>query len=401
MIEIKEKNECCGCYACYNKCPKHCIEMIADSEGFVYPKVDTSVCVECGVCENVCPMIHAPKVTDNTDNPLIAYAIRNRKYDILNESASGGFFSAIAESVLKQNGIVFGVAFDSNFIVQHCAAENVQEAERFRTSKYVQSRIDDSYCTARKELQKGRLVCFSGTPCQIEGLRRYLGKDYENLILVDLVCHGVPSPKLWKEYRAFQEKKFASNIVSVNFRKKKYGYHSGLLEIVFSNGKKYYGSMRNDMMIKCFFSEISSRPSCYSCKFKHAKHSSDFTMFDSWHTSELVSGLIDDDKGYTNIFVQTEKGKNLIEELEDYIEIYPIDAEKAILLDGSMVRNSAIAHPKRYEFYEEFNSKSLEAAVSKFIPISTKDRFVIVFRDVLYRVGVLSKARKFVKKLKV
>lgn len=396
MVIVKEKAQCCGCTACYNVCPRSAIAMKADEEGFTYPVVDMAQCVECGLCTEVCPVQTAKK---DDSMPLQAYILQTRDNALLNGCAAGGFFSSIAKHVAEQGGVVYGAMFDENMRVIHAGKTQPEEVSAFSSSKYVQSDMGTIFRETEQNLKKGKLVCFSGTPCQIEGLKNYLRKDYENLITVDVVCHGVPSPMLWEEYLHVMEKNAHSKVEAANFRSKTYGYRSGSLELKYKNRKKHFGTKRNDMMVKSFFSEISSRPSCYQCAFKKPRHASDLTMFDCKHAAALVEGLTDNDRGYTNLFVQTEKGAGFLASVKDLFALYPVDAETAISYDGIMVRSSAKAHKNRWEFYRVVTEHSLEEAVKKFIPISAKDRVMVSFRSVLYRMGILEQARNFMKKI--
>ena len=196
MINIIEKSKCTGCSACANICPKNCIEMIRDEEGFLYPQINFDICGECGICEKICPVANFEYIKDDTDT--IAYAVINKNNDIRKKSSSGGVFTLLAEQVLDNNGVVFGAAFDKNFLVKHISVENKEELDKLRGSKYLQSDVGDTYTIAKANLDNGRQVLYSGTPCQIAGLLSFLKKPYKNLITVDLICHGVPSPRLWK-----------------------------------------------------------------------------------------------------------------------------------------------------------------------------------------------------------
>ena len=369
--------------------------MNADNEGFMYPHFDKDKCIECHKCETVCPV----KNKNNNSQKIDAICARSSNIDVVRDSTSGGFFTPLAKYVLANNGKVVGAAYSDNKIIEHVFVydNSKYDISKLRGSKYVQSDLGNIFVEVKKELLSGVLVCFSGTPCQIEGLLNYLEKDYDNLITVDVICHGTPSPKLWKKYVDYQEEKYRSTIKSVSFRKKTYGYHSGTMELVFENGKKYTGSARVDYMLKSFFREISSRPSCYECSFKTDTHPSDFTIFDSWHASELVHGLKDDDLGYTNVFINTDKGRKILSEIEDEYEYYQVDKEQAIKLDGKMVRNSAIPHQKRKEYYVDLDDEELDVHIQKFIPISKKDYMVEKSKTFLYRTKLLYLLKKIKK----
>lgn len=396
MIEIKENNkkECCGCTACMNICPVSAIEMRSDEEGFLYPVVDKEKCINCGLCEKTCPIINKKKAEGKIEE---AYALRAKDEDVLETSTSGGFFTPIANWVLKNDGVVIGVGFGEELRVEHMIItnENKDRLPELRGSKYVQSYLGDIFKKVKEFLENEKIVLFSGTPCQIQGLIKFLNKDYDNLITVDLICHGVPSPKLWKEYTEYQENKYHSKIKKVNFRNKTYGYHSGTMKLTFDNGKKYYGSARVDYMLKSFFAEISSRPSCYDCKFKDKQHISDFTIFDCWNVSKSSKKEVkDDDKGYTNIFVNTRKGKDILNKVKQYYILHEINIDKAIELDGIMVENSAIPNKNRKEYYKFFKDNTIENTIQKFIPVTKKDIIIENLKSILYKTGLLNKIKE-------
>ncbi|WP_010237902.1 Coenzyme F420 hydrogenase/dehydrogenase, beta subunit C-terminal domain [Clostridium arbusti] len=392
MILIDETNkiECCGCTACANICPKNCINMIDDFEGFLYPKVDIDKCVNCGLCEKICPI----KNKFNGRNETEAYVAQHKQKKVLDESSSGGAFSAIANYVINKGGVVFGVGYDESLNVVYKYIESIDRINLLRGSKYVQSYLGKSLNEAKCFLENGRLVCFSGTPCQIAGLKAYLGKDYNNLITIDLVCHGVPSPKLWRRYLDYHISKSHSSINEINFRMKTYGYHSGTMGIMFTNGKVYRGSARVDYMLKSFFSEISSRPSCYDCAFKTVSHNSDFTIFDCWNFSKMVPKIKDNDRGYTAILIHTKKAKNILNQLTNEIEYYKIDLNEVIKLDGKMVKRSAVPHASRKSFYEILNCKSLPKTIEETIPISATDKIIEKLKVSIYKFGMIKIAQK-------
>ena len=322
MIQIVKKEDCCGCTACANACPRDAICMEPDEEGFLYPRIDLEQCVSCGICDTVCPVLHKPQAEKTLPG---SYVLRTKEENVLMQSTSGGFVTPLLTWVLEQNGIVCAASYDSDFRVVHTILDGADETQkqlaRIRGSKYVQSDLQDCFRRIKQYLKQGRLVCFVGTTCQVNGLKAFIGKDEPRLICVDLVCHGTPSPMLWSKYLDYQKHKYGANICEISFRNKTYGYHSGTMKICFDNGKTYYGSARVDYMLKSFFREISSRPVCYQCPFKDLNRCSDYTIYDCWHASALVPGLKDDDKGYTNVIVQTEKGEKILEQIKQHYEI--------------------------------------------------------------------------------
>ena len=233
----KEKKMCAGCTACESVCPQRCIHMTNDSAGNTFPIKDNQKCIDCGMCIRVCPSYNPPV----SYAPIAGYVTRHQNETILNESNSGGFFSALASYIIEHKGTVFGVGFDSAFRVHHMPVsnDNKEDIFRLRGSKYVQSDLSGIFEEIKRRILNEELVCFSGTPCQVAGLRSYLGSDHDNLICVDLVCHGVASPKYFEKYIEYMKKKYKSEIREVRFRNKTYGYHSGTMKISFANNKTY------------------------------------------------------------------------------------------------------------------------------------------------------------------
>lgn len=388
MIKV-EKKKCCGCSACANACPKNAISMEPDFEGFLYPEIHKDKCVECGLCNKVCPVENKPEGGSGVPKSVV---LRTKNRETLRQSTSGGFVSPLLTWVMEQGGVICAASYDEDFKVVHSFVENFSDLpaqlQRIRGSKYVQSELGNSYVRIRQLLDDGTLVCFVGTTCQVAGLRSFLGRDYENLIGVDLVCHGTPSPKLWNSYLDYQKGKYRSEIQEISFRNKTYGYHSGTMRIRFKNGKEYYGSARVDYMLKSFFSEISSRPICYQCPFKELNRCSDFTIYDCWHAADLIPGLVDDDGGYTNVIVQSKKGQDVLSQIGSSYEIYPSDTKKAVALDGSMVLCSAKPHPRRGDFYKEMGQMTIAKHVQKYIPITWMDHLIEKSKICFYRLGI-------------
>ncbi len=369
--------------------------MTADSEGFLYPVVDEKQCVECGACEKICPILNK---LPESEYERKAFVLRAKKKDIVEQSTSGGFVTPLFQWVIKNGGMVCTATYDDAFRVVHKVYSKIdeQDYQKIRGSKYVQSDLRDCLKQIKASLKEGRLVCFVGTTCQVYGLKSFLKKDYENLILVDLVCHGATSPKLWEKYLAYQRDKYQSEIAHISFRNKTYGYHSSTMRIDFQNHKTYLGSARVDLMLKSFFKEIASRPACYDCQFKHADRVSDFTLYDCWHASDLVPNLKDDDRGYTNVIVQSEKGSNILAQIQEDYELYPVDGERAIQLDGKMVRHKAIPHPKRNVFYENMDETNLLEHVNKYIPITARDHIFEKSKRFVYATGLYQKIKKII-----
>lgn len=396
MIEIKEKSECCGCRTCEKVCPKKCISMKPDSEGFLYPEVDHTKCINCNLCVKVCPILNKP-----ASLPIQkGYIARNRDMKILKTSSSGGFFSALCELVIDREGVVFGASFNEELAVRHVKAESLDDCIGFRGSKYVQSDVSDTYIEVKEALKQGKWVCYSGTPCEISGLRNYLGRDYDHLILVDFVCHGVPSPKLWKEYLKYMSEQYHSDIIKANFRSKKNGYQSSTMHLKFANSKDYYGSVRTDIMLKSFFRNICLRESCYKCAFKGKERCSDLTIYDCWHAGKILD-VEDDDLGYTSILVRSDKGISFINELNHQLEIYEKPIDEVIPIGGGMLVKNAQRHKDRDDYYSMMNDVGLKEAFDRYLGVSRMDYMMEALKKVLRKMGVLprlSRMKKIVKK---
>ena len=298
MLEmIGEK--CCGCASCYNACPQHCIGMNMRSDGFRYPQINKDQCVQCGLCEEVCPILKKP--TEYCEKK--AFAAYNRNLKTRLASSSGGLFSVFAEKILDQNGIVYGAAFRDDYqSVKHIRVDSRDSLSLLYTSKYMQSDTENTYLLAEGDLKQGKKVLYSGTPCQIGGIRSFLKKDYRNLILVDFICHGVPSEKIWKIYTDKLIRQYNHPIDAVNFRSKEDGWKS---QLQLGNVKIKETSDRN-LYYKAFLRNICLRRSCYACKFKSKNGFSDITLADFWGIQNVLPQM-DDGKGTSLILVKSEK----------------------------------------------------------------------------------------------
>ncbi len=330
MINIKQKKDCCGCNACLQRCPKQCITMQPDNEGFLYPIVDTAICIDCGLCEKVCPVINQAEPLQ----PIKVYATYNKNEEIRFQSSSGGIFTLLAEEIIKKGGVVFGVKFNEDWMPEFGYTETVEGIAPFHGSKYVQAFVGNAYKTTETFLKLGREVLFSGTPCQIAGLKRYLRKEYENLLTVDFICHGVPSPKVWNMYLNETYSKLLktrtdgknsvgsanggtskSCIEAISFRSKISGWKkfSFLLKLNFPNsdGKNtsvFAETLDKNIYMRAFLSDIILRPSCYDCPTKQGKSHSDITIADFWGIDK-IDPTLNDDKGISAVIYNTQKGK--------------------------------------------------------------------------------------------
>lgn len=351
MINISDKYNCCGCSACAQACPKQCITMQQDAEGFLYPQVDTSRCIDCGLCERVCPFIHPY----DARTPILSYAAINIDEQIRMESSSGGIFTLLAEQIINDRGVVFGARFDENWQVTIDYSETIDGLAAFRGSKYVQARVGDTYAMCAKFLREGRNVMYSGTPCQIAGLKHFLHKEYDNLLTVDIVCHGVPSPKVWAKY--LHEVVGTVNVQGVSMRDKQ---HEGWKRYNVVLDYKKDGEMislsscyqENDYM-NAFLRDMILRPSCYACKAKECSSHSDITIADFWGV-QSIRPTMDDDKGTGLLLIHTAKGK-------EYVPFDKMKYEEVAYEEGSRnnpaIYISAKPWPRRAEFFHQLDNE--------------------------------------------
>ena len=345
MLEIKNKIHCSGCSACAQACPKQCIAMRADAEGFLYPVIDQEICIDCGRCERVCPILH-PTAEPENKAPQ-AYAAYNKDEQVRLQSSSGGVFTLLGEEILAQGGVVFGAALTQGCRkVRHIAVEDKKGLALLRGSKYLQSEIGNTFCEAQDALKKGRKVLFSGTPCEIEGLKSFLGKEYENLICVDLVCHGAPSQKVWEKYVSYQENRASAPAQRALFRYKKYGWKRYSILLEHSNNTAYEQIFSKDLFMQMFLQNLCLRPSCYSCAFKKVNRVSDITLADFWGCEQVCPDL-NDDKGLSLILVHSVKGKALFEKIGSKLCSRAVDCAEAVKQNPSFTQS--VKEPKIYE----------------------------------------------------
>lgn len=392
MINLTDKTKCCGCTACFNACPREAITMAPDNEGFLYPKIDMYKCVDCGICENICPVLHRE---EHEEDPS-GYIVRNRNKDIVEESTSGGAFTAFAKCLLEKGYVVYGTGYDKEMKVVCKMATTLSELNEMRGSKFVQSTLGSTFQRVKNQLQNGQKVLFTGTPCQISGLISFLKGKPDNLFCIDFVCRGVPSPGLWKNYVDMMEYKYDSKVVGVKFKNKTYGYHATTMKVNFANGKIWYGSGRVDPMMKAFVKELASRPSCSACAFKGIRRQSDITLFDCYEFSSITN-LKDDDLGYTSIFVHSENGRDVFAKVAKDMIVYPVKIDKLIDKNGVMVQNSAKPHPKRQQFYEAASLYPIDVAMNMVDPITKKDLLIESAKGILAKTKLIYLAKKLKK----
>ena len=363
MIRVLNKEKCCGCHACFTVCPQKCISMLEDDEGFKYPFVSTDNCIDCKLCEKICPFQReGDPLSQNL--PLLSLAAKTRIDSLLSESSSGGIFSELASYILEKKGIVYGASFSTDYrTVHHIRIDNVANLKLLRGSKYLQSDIGDAFTQAKMDLKNGKLVLFSGTPCQIAGLKALLGKPYANLLLIEIVCHGVPSQLLWRRYLDFFEENNTATVSDVNFRCKKKS--RGLFGQMIKSGKGiYFMSKEEDPYFRMFLRNYCLRPSCYSCSIKNSPNQSDISLGDCWGADEFVPEL-SSKLGLSLVLAHTEKGVDIINEIESKIESTSVLFEKA-LSNNPAVNKSCQKPIKRDLFYKDLQLMPFKQFLKKY-----------------------------------
>ena len=424
MINIQNKPDCCGCSACVQRCPKQCISLHEDEEGFLYPKVDIDTCIDCGLCEKVCPVIHQAEERI----PLDVFAAKNPNEVIRMESSSGGVFTQLAEQTIDTGGVVFGVKWNEHFEAAHAFTETKEGLAAFRGSKYVQSQVGDTFKQAEQFLKQGRQVLYSGTPCQIAALKLFLRKEYENLLAVDFICHGTPSPGVFRWYLSEELAQEAARqsgekiqfrpslpipsiakadvlareqgfeIEDIRFRDKRVGWkkYSFVLSLkklskATGAGEKNSVSLSYVVMehayMEGFLKDLYLRPSCYACPAKSGKSKADITLGDYWGIQSLMPEL-DDDKGISALSINTEKGREAIHSTTAELHVTPYED---LCKKNPAIKRSCLVPPKRTIFFAN-TKESFHLRIKRLcrIPLKRKIKMVVVS----FFVRILSKDTK-------
>lgn len=360
MISITDPRDCCGCTACEAVCPQNAICMKPDSLGFLYPVIDDSKCIKCNLCSKVCSFNRNYK--KNEIDEIGVYAVRHKNILEIENSRSGAMFIAITDHIIDNGGVVYGAGYKEHFVVTHKRATNKEERNEFRGSKYVQSELNDTFRGIRKDLKDGLLVCFSGTPCQTAGLRSFLDTTRTvttNLITIDIVCHGVPAPYIWRDYLRWTEKKHKGVANAVNFRdKEEFGWkaHKESFNI---NGQK----VSSNTYAELFFKHIMSRHSCEICHYTNISRPSDITIADFWGWEKVDINFNKDDKGVSLVLLNSTKGKELFDKIKHQVDFIRTNIDLA--LQPNLQQPSAVS-PQRMNFEKDYGLKGFEYVLKKY-----------------------------------
>lgn len=373
MIQITDPTQCCGCTACASVCPHGCITMRADAEGFLYPSVDPTTCIGCDACEAVCPVLHHPQAVDEP----VAAAVRARDSALRLFSSSGGIFSLLATDVLNAGGAVAGAVYDETFTVRHVLAWDEAHVEPMRGAKYVQSDLGDLFCQIRELLQNDVPILFSGTPCQTAGLQAFLGKPYDNLLNVAVVCHGAPSPMVWRKH--LQE--LGQEVTDVRLRDKRDSWKRYATNY-FVDGREIFRPVMEDPYMKGFLRDLYNRPACAACPAKGGGYA-DLTLGDFWGIEKILPEL-DDDKGTSLVLVHTARGKQALAALHARVDSRAVPFSDGIRYNPAVVHASP-AHPMRAQAMQRLQTEPLAQVVGDYTRVSAADRLKGLARRLLRR----------------
>ena len=368
-FKICDHDQCTGCMACVSVCPKNCIQSKRDKAGFEYPSIDFNKCINCSKCRNICPVANKPKDTNQQPN---AFAMQNKDEQVRLESSSGGCFTVIAEHIIDMGGVVFGVGYDSSFNAINKSCTTKADLTELRGSKYVQSNVQNVYTEAEVYLKQGRTVYFTGTPCQIGGLKAYLGQDYGNLYTQDIICHGVPSPNLWNNYVEYREQIAGSKATNVQFRDKSLGWDKYAMLFEFDNQTNYNQRVTDDIYMRCYIMNMAMRKSCAECSFKQVHRQSDFTIADFWGIDKVCPEM-NDNKGTSLLLVHSDKGQKLLSDISDRVIIKQVDFELSIGSNPSMIKSVKL--PPLYNmFMKDLPKMRVDKLINKYCGLGFMSR---------------------------
>jgi len=373
MRVFEKKERCSGCTACMNACSVGAISMIPDEEGFLYPEIDEEKCVHCGLCRKICPFHGSYERSGRFEIPFV-YAVKHADGNVREASTSGGMFTALSDFVLTKKGVVYGAAFTKpDFKVCHIRAESSDERDRMRGSKYVQSEIGMAFPKIKSDLKKENNVLFTGTPCQVAGLKAFLGDMYyEKLILCELSCLGTPSPLIWREYATFLQRKRGKKLSEFRFREKGLGWHNKLSKAYFEDGTNEFNTALLQSFNALFFQFVALRPSCHHCPFANIERGADFTIADFWGIEKYKPEFFDD-KGISLVLVNTPKASFIIEQIKQQLILQPSSIEECIGRQRHF-KKSAESSLRRDAFWNDFYNKGIEFVLEKYAyPIFATD----------------------------
>lgn len=367
MIQITDKTNCCGCNACGDACTHKAITFQTDIEGFWYPVVDKEKCVDCGLCENVCPIMNIKDLKKNDLPQSICYAAEHKNLEVVFDSTSGGLFSALADIMYKEGGYVGGAVFNDDFSVRQYISNDKNDLPRLRSSKYLQSSLEGFFIQVRDLLRKGEKVLVCGSPCQMTAMRAFLRKDYENLIIADYICRGINSPKVWRKYLDSFEERYGSKVVYCKAKSKEYGWRNLTQKVILADGRHIYETKDQSNFTKGYLQTgVYCRPSCYNCRFKGYPRISDITLADFWGIENYNKSL-EKNLGTSLVMINSKKGEQYFEKVKQRIHYVTMPFES--IEKGNRSLNLSVDPPKvdRKAFFEDLDRMSFLQIAEKYI----------------------------------
>lgn len=371
MINIQDKRDCCGCNACGDICHAQAITYQVDQEGFWYPHVDATLCNDCKQCERVCPMLHIDQLKHNDFPEPQVYGCFTKDIVIRFDSTSGGLFSTLAQAMYKQGGYVSGAIYTDTFDVRNVISNNKKDLRKLRSSKYLQSNAEGLYKEIKRLLLAGGKVLACGAPCQMAALRQYLGKDYDNLLIVDFLCRATNSPKVFHKYLESLETRYGAKIIAVKDKNKDHGWHSLARKITFADGQVYYGEGHDDDFRRGYHINAYERPSCYQCRFKGMPRISDITLADFWGLNRIDPAM-DKNLGTSLVFVNSQRGQRAFEAIKDKLVWKTYTLKQAIAGNRDAILGPSLPYPagfSREQFFEDLDKMPFDECAAKYFPI--------------------------------
>lgn len=367
-MKLTRKEDCCGCNACGDVCPKGAIHYTTDEEGFWYPQIDSEKCINCGLCDKVCPMEHTSECSKgNTDKP-ICYAANHKNLQIRFDSTSGGMFTALAEPFLKSGGYVGGAVYTETWGVKQIVTNQPEDLEKLRSSKYIQSDATGFYRKIKELLDGGEKVLAVGLPCQMAALKCFLGRDYENLLIVDLICLYINSPMAYRKYLDYLEREYKSKVVYIKAKNKELGWRQLTHKVVFKNGATYYGTIQVDRFMRASMgNKCLSRPACYACRFKGFPRHADISIGDYWTKGRAHT--LDDDTGTSVVLLNSEKGKAYFESVRKKLQCAEVSFDSVVQGNPALMQPLARGTVDRKVFYDRLRQEPFDVVVDSMCPI--------------------------------
>jgi len=395
MISINDKKDCCGCNACGDICNFNAITFKTDIEGFWYPEVDKQKCTDCGMCEKVCPIINIKDLKKNDLEQSICYAAEHKNLEVVFDSTSGGAFSALADIMYKDNGYVGGAIFNEDFSIRHFISNDKKDLPRLRSSKYAQSDLNGFFIEVQTLLKNNEKVLVCGCPCQMAAMRAFLRKDYENLIIVDFICRGINSPKVFSKHLDTFEERYCSPVVYSKAKSKEYGWRNLTHKVILANGKSYYETKYTDNFSKGFLqTNVYCRPSCYDCQFRGFPRISDITLADYWGI-EKIEPSMDKDLGTSLVMINSRKGLDYFEKAKQRLKFIQTPFDSILAGNPALITSLDPPLVDRAQFFEDLDRMTFSEVAKKYIRTEQKQTVKARIKKILKLLLLIKRDTRF------